>query len=64
MGRPQQYKQTARLSVSFENANYYRVTAPAKVHDVLTAWIIRKTVRKYLDDYGHCHGPFRFGIHA
>ena len=59
MGRPRQYKQTARLSVSFEKADYDRVTALAEAHDVSTAWIIRKAVRNYLDDYGHSDSPFR-----
>ena len=59
MGRPRQYKQTARLSVSFEKTDYDRVTALAEAHDVSTAWIIRKAVRNYLDDHGHSAGPIR-----
>lgn len=49
MGRPRQHKQIARLSVSFEKADYDRVTAIAEANDVSTAWIIRKAVSAYLD---------------
>ena len=53
MGRPSQHKQTARLSVSFEKADYGRVTAIAEANDVSPAWIIRKAVTAYLDTFGH-----------
>lgn len=59
MGRPRQYKQTSRLSVSFEKSDYDRVTALAEAHDVSTAWIIRKAVRDYLDGDGHSAVPIR-----
>lgn len=49
MGRPRQHKQIARLSVSFEKADYDRVTAIAEANDVSTAWVIRKAVSAYLD---------------
>ena len=66
MGRPRQYKQTSRLSVSFEKADYDRVTALAEAHDVSTAWIIRKAVRNLLDDYSHSAVPIpsRHGTEA
>lgn len=57
MGRPRQHKQTARLSVSFEKADYDRVTAIAEANDVSTAWIIRKAVTVYLDAFGHSALP-------
>lgn len=57
MGRPRQDKQTARLSVSFEKADYDRVTAIAEANDVSTAWIIRKAVSAYLDTFGHSALP-------
>ena len=57
MGRPKQHKQTARLSVSFEKADYDRVTAIAEANDVSTAWIIRKAVTTYLDAFGHSALP-------
>ena len=57
MGRPRQHKQTARLSVSFEKADYDRVTAAAAANDVSTAWIIRKAVSAYLDAFGHSALP-------
>ena len=59
MGRPRQYKQTSRLSVSFEKTDYDRVTALAVAHDVSTAWIIRKAVRNLLDDHSHSAVPIR-----
>ncbi len=57
MGRPKQHKQTARLSVSFEKADYDRVTAIAEANDVSSAWIIRKAVTAYLDAFGHSALP-------
>ena len=51
MGRPRQHKQTARLSVSIEKADYDRVTAIAEANQVSTAWIIRRAVSVFLDDY-------------
>ena len=57
MGRPRQDKQTARLSVSFEKAEYDRVTAIAEANNVSTAWIIRKAVSSYLDNFGHSALP-------
>ena len=57
MGRPRQHKQTARLSVSFEKADYDRVTALAEANDVSKAWIIRMSVSVYLDAYGHSALP-------
>jgi len=57
MGRPRQNKQISRLSVSFEKADYDRVTAIAEANDVSTAWIIRKAVTTYLDAFGHSALP-------
>jgi len=56
MGWPRQYKQSARLIVSFEKEDDDPVTALAVTHDVSTAWIIRKAVRNYLDDNSHSAG--------
>ena len=56
MARPRQNKQVARLSVSFEKEIYEVVTALADVHDVSTAWIIRKAVRTYLEEHHHIGG--------
>jgi len=53
MGRPRQYKQNARFSVSFEKANYDRVTAISEAKDVPTARGIRKTVTTYLEAFGY-----------
>ena len=57
MGRPRQHKQTARLSVSFDKADYDRVIAIAEANDVSTAWIIRKAVTAYLDSFGYSALP-------
>ncbi len=58
MGRPRQNKQTARLSVSFEKADYEQVAAIAEANDVSTAWIIRQAVTAYLDAYRDSALPF------
>ncbi len=53
MARPRQNKQTARLSVSFDKEVHERVAALADAHDVSAAWIIRKAISAYLEDYSH-----------
>ena len=57
IGRLRQHRHTARLSVSFEKADYDRVIAIAEANDVSTAWIIRKAVTAYLDAFGHSALP-------
>lgn len=52
MGRPRRHKQTTRLSVSFEKADYDRVNAIAEANDVATAWIIPRAVSAHLDACG------------
>lgn len=61
MGRPRQHKETARLSVSFSKVDYERLITIAEANDVSTAWIIRRAVSTYLDDFDQALS--HIGIH-
>ena len=53
MGRPKSSKQIARVSVSFDSADYQALRNLAKLNDVSTAWLVRRAVAAFLKAH-HC----------
>jgi hypothetical protein len=49
MARPKGKRKQARISVSFEDADYAMLCALARRHDVSAAWMIRQAVHNLIE---------------
>lgn len=49
MARPKRDRQSARLTVTLDEADYQRICSLADKNDVSAAWVIRRAVHYYLE---------------